>query len=180
MKSRLFIGFDLSKPLKKRISSLIKSLKNKWPDLKYVQENNIHLTLIFLGQISDQDLWQTIKIIQEIAGNFNPFFIESREVNPFPTCKNPKIVSLNIKENKILSDLKEKITRQLVYQNITKQENRLFKPHISLARIRKSNTKLDLKNYHSNFKEKINKIDIFASQLTKEGPIYNIIQSIKL
>ncbi|MDZ7798358.1 MAG: RNA 2',3'-cyclic phosphodiesterase [Patescibacteria group bacterium] len=180
MKNRLFIGFDLSEPLKKRISNLIKSLKNKWPDLKYVKKENLHLTLIFLGQISDQDLWQTIETIQAVSRDFYPLSIESRGVELFPTLKKPKIISLSIKEKSKLNELKRKINDQLAFLNIARRENRIFRPHITLARIKKNNNKPDLKNTFLNFEERFNKIDIFESRLTKQGLVYNIIQSIKL
>ncbi len=64
---RTFIAIELPQGIKDSLSRLQEELKASGADVKWVEPNNIHLTLKFLGEIDDNKLDNIIKIIDDTA-----------------------------------------------------------------------------------------------------------------
>ncbi len=173
---RTFLAVNFSDKNKKTIIEYKNKLEKINVNVKWVEDDNIHLTLKFWGEINFDKIETVKSILPEIFQNFSiQYSIKGSGV--FPNYKNPRIIWLGINDiNKNLLFYFNKLEELSQKLNL-KLENRPFKPHLTLGRI-KSNININtlftfLKN--NPFKEIIentNKITLYKSELTKKGPIY--------
>ena len=185
---RLFVALNLPSEIQKEIQHW----QNRWqkffpaPAVRWVKVANIHLTLCFLGEIDEH----TEKdIAKNLAGINCPGKISLRisGVGFFPEVKKPRVFYLQIEnpENN-LSILAENV-RQISQQIITLPDDKPFRPHLTVARIK---TRLPDPPEPEKLNEEITKTNLsawvanefylMASNLTPTGPIYSVRQVFSL
>src|SRR3990167_5476735 len=137
---RVFISLNIPKEIKNEI----KKIQNKLPEFngKITEENNLHLTLKFLGEISEQ------KIEEIRKNNFRKFKSSFDFLGVFSSSSEEFIriiwVHLTNCEN-----LQKKIDNSL--EDLFEKEKR-FMSHLTIARVKNIKDK-------QNFAERINKIN---------------------
>jgi len=70
---RVFIAIELPPEIKASLAQLQNQLKTSGADAKWVEPQNIHLTLKFLGEIEEQKLAQIVSIIEGVGKHKNAF-----------------------------------------------------------------------------------------------------------
>ncbi len=174
---RTFIGIKLPEKIKEDIYEIISHLKESRANVKWVERENLHITLKFVGEINE-DLFHKMEEQLKVI-SFNPFEIVLNGCGVFPNYYRPRVlwIGINFKEN-TLESLFNKIEDILLPLGINKEE-RSFKPHLTLGRVKSSKNKENLikrfredkiKKYHSSFM--VENFTLFESVLKKEGPIY--------
>jgi RNA 2',3'-cyclic 3'-phosphodiesterase len=131
MQRRIFIGISLENNLKKKLGKII----DRWRDLpvKWSSENNLHLTLLFLGFINDEELIEVCKSLARAAISADPFYFEMKEIQLAPNTNKPKMIWYSGIANAELKELYEKVEKSMgMYQSSKKT----FSPHVTLGRIR--------------------------------------------
>lgn len=182
MKRRCFIAVNCTQEIKNYLKEIIFQLKEKNSDIhvKFVDPNNIHLTLFFLGSVDENNLNLIKNLLFQIVPQFQCFAISLDRLNAFPHIDHPRIVYIEgiDKGNNLLS----------VYQSIGDElqkikiyiDNRPLKAHFTLARVKEPyHFKIDdIKIITINFK--VLSVDLMESKLTPQGPIYNILEKYNL
>ena len=178
---RTFIAFEISDAIKTELSRIQSHLKYAGADIKWVDSNNIHITLKFLGDINDSMAAKVCAILDNIAKGASPFTAEASLFGAFPDIDFPKVVWAGLG---IGSENTEKIFLQLDEElsNIGFQkEKRAFTSHLTLGRVRTGKNILALKEKLASAKlpaglsQKIGSIVLFKSTLTPSGSIYTKI-----
>ena len=179
-KIRSFIAVNLNSDIKKYLNSLQAYLNIPESKIKWVEKNNLHLTMKFLGSISLEQTELIKSELEEIASRYSPFIIKlSSNIGTFPTYKMPRIIWVGIKEG--ISELKElynSIENKLSNKGFPR-EDKDFSGHITIGRVKfirdKTNFIQILKRTEvNNFTQEVGSIDLMESKLTPSGPIYNI------
>ncbi len=84
---RVFIAIDIDKVIKDDLADLQRQMLGKVDirsgDAKWVNSDEMHLTLKFLGEIDDKQLVEVCKITEEVAGRHECFDIEVGSVGFF-------------------------------------------------------------------------------------------------
>jgi len=184
MTKRLFLAINLPIEIKAHLSDLVLKLHkaNKNKPIKWVEKDNFHLTLHFLGDVPEENIEKINQTLEPIIARYSILnFQLSDSINAFPDLNNPKVIFLEMKE---LNDgrtikLQKEIGESLEKSNF-EIDTRPFRLHLTLGRV-KFTTSLqipDLQFPISNFQ--IQSIDLMESNLTPQGPIYNIIKSFSL
>jgi RNA 2',3'-cyclic 3'-phosphodiesterase len=180
---RAFIAIDLAPEVKNNILSLMdecKRIQNKF--IKYVEDENIHLTLKFLGDAKPEILNQLGKELENIK--IGAFQIKSAGTGAFPNVFFPKVIWAGIAENEDLKKLFDQIESEAEKYGFSK-EDRIFHPHITLARLNGAVSR-DLTGFLKEHKNsdmgvsRITEFSIYQSELTPDGPIYTRLKSIPL
>ena len=157
------------------INSIKKFQKEINIDAKPVELANMHFTLQFLGEISDeiaQKVSQSLKTIE-----FSSFDVNLKEIGTFPKPKFPRVIWIGTDEvgGNMLIQLSKKVEK--VLEPLGFFSDKPFKPHITVFRIKKKIGDIsgELKNYKmTNFGiQKISNIKLKKSVLTTSGPIYS-------
>jgi 2'-5' RNA ligase len=175
---RAFIAAEIDPLNKEKVSSLISYLKKSNTDVKWVNENQMHLTLKFLGNVEENKIQQIFNVLKPIADNFNQFSITFSKIGVFPNMHQPRVVWVGIeKGTDELKNLSTKIEDNLEILGFPK-EKRSYKAHLTLGRVRSLKNISDLTkliseiSFRSENEIKIDKLTLFQSTLTPKGAIY--------
>lgn len=176
---RLFIGAFLnSKEFIARYSSF-QTVANDYITGKWVEPENLHFTILFLGNIEDEKYAELKEQSLHLLKNYKDYIkvqgiMTFKEYNP-----NPQIVF------NILNPSKNLFKIHYEFQSITDElliptDKKKFKPHLTLCRTKSPDVeKLNelVKKYESftlgEFLEY--QINFIESKLTPKGPIYKIL-----
>ena len=103
---RCFVAIKI--PYEIKVVSLLHLLKNALfsSSINWVKPGNLHLTLAFLGEISDERIQSTIDILNEISYNFTEIDIEIKGLGTFGSAGSPTVLWIGIKKSSILNELK--------------------------------------------------------------------------
>jgi len=167
MKHRIFLAINLPEKIKKELSSF----QSKWPELpiRWTRESNLHITLEFLGYISDDELLKVFQNTKEQALKHKPFTITLNKI-----CYGPPKRSSNSWTPRMIWVMGEKV-----------QELDLL-PHITLGRIRTWDFRkiepdeVPQVNEDINLSFDVKSIEVMESVLKKGGPEYTILESFQL
>lgn len=179
-KKRLFISIELPKDLKRKIAAEIEKIRFQFTnDIRFLEPENWHITLVFLGYQPEELLDDIITAIQETAPNFSAPQIEFTGLSYGPLGKTPRMVWLNgsPQTSQTLSALKNSLETALLDRGVNfKQEHRGFKAHITLARFPQVSTQeLPQIEQKLNWQFAAKSIDLMESRLTKSGANYEKI-----
>ncbi len=183
---RTFIAVKTSADEKLTETVSLLKLELQKDSIKWVDLNQIHITLTFLGDTDDYVIEKVSSILSEkCQGSGLVNFIISG-IGIFSDINNPRVIWAGIKNAESLLKLHQLVTGSLIKIGI-KPEEREFKPHITLGRIKYIKDKNRLKQVlskYDNTKEfqevKIKELIYFESILKPEGPLYLPIRRIIL
>jgi RNA 2',3'-cyclic 3'-phosphodiesterase len=190
MRHRIFIAVNLPENVKKRLSEY----QDKWPDLpaRWTRKENLHITLIFLGYLPDEELPEICRITEEIASKNSPIPVNLKKICYGPPGKvPPRLVWVEGEKSEALGKLQKNLADSLLSSSSQsadgdKTENRPFLPHLTLARIKTwefrkiEPAERPAINEDINFTFEANSIEIMESQLKRNGPKYTVLESIPL
>lgn len=179
-KHRIFIAINLPETIKKELLGY----KKKWPELpaRWVKENNIHITLNFLGYVADEEIPDILQAVESVSMKHSCFYVKLNKICYGPEGKSPpRMVWAAGEKGNELKGLKDDLDKAL-----NNYENRGFAPHITLARIRMWDfKKIDPEdipeiNESIDLQFEAKSIEVMESKLKKGGAEYGILQSYKL
>ncbi len=142
--------------------------------VKWVEKENIHLTLLFLGLIKE-----TKKIEENLSQiNFNPFEINLSRISYFPEDRRKaRMIWARGEEIEELTSLFKKVKEK------TGRSQEDFTLHITLARLKTwemKKTPLEEIPYIEedlDIQFPVTSFELMESKLKKEGPEYKVIKS---
>ena len=176
---RAFISMDLDKEAKKEVLNLQKELeKSKLVKGKLTEQENLHLTLKFLGDVDEKKAEEVKKLLRQIK--FRKFNSELETIGTFGD-RDVRIIWVKLGGEDVL-ELQKQIDEQL--KNLFKKEFR-FMSHVTIMRIKEAPEQKQLNEYLKklNFKKikfSVNEFVLNKSTLTKKGPIYEVLEKYKL
>lgn len=173
---RCFIALKLPHKIKIEAYSIQKKLRNLSLQVKWVEFDNLHLTLKFLGGLSDGKVKEAKRIIFETASLFPPFKLTLSAMGVFPGTKNPRVVWLGVEPCDILSGITDKISKRTEPLGLEK-EKRKPRPHITLGRIKSGKGIDEFVKMSETIKVEplewnAGGISLFESILYPKGPVY--------
>lgn len=178
---RSFVAMKINEELKDRFLELQKIFSQTKIDVKWVERDNLHLTLKFLGKVAVKKLDNLKEALNKITQSTTPFDIAFSKVGCFPNINHPRVIWVGINNNDNLNKLVDEMISELFNIGFKKEEKK-FKSHITLGRI-KSDKNLNLLSQE--IKEcdnmdfgrmKVGEIYLMKSTLTPRGPIYTVIE----
>lgn len=176
---RLFFAIEFPEHIKEELLNWAKmGEKDIW---RWTVKENLHLTTVFIGYLAEEQLPQVIEAGQKTSQNIQSFILKCRDISYGPES-NKRMVWLNLEKNSALSELKNELGKALSDKGVNFQmENREFKPHITLARLKFGTdkpTEQIKKTYTKEFP--VEEMTLFTSNLKKSGAEYVQIQSFPL
>ena len=183
---RLFIAIELPASIKSHLENYQRELKKTGADVKWVEPQNIHLTLKFLGKTKTDQIPKIVDILKRLAASQKHVPVSLNQLGFFPEKKSPRVLWAGLNDKtKTLEKIALFLEEALAPLGFEK-ETRAFQSHTTLARVRSSQNILALiekiNELDENFKIAdffIDNITLFESELTPHGPIYSIIHQVK-
>ena len=184
---RLFIALPLPSLVEKRLSEIISDLKNAGGNIKWVKPENIHLTVRFLGE-TDKDQVPLIKeIIDNISTKYNSYNLTLDRLGGFPNLNKPRVIWAGLVDDDQIG-IMTRMVKEVEYEIRRlgfKPDDKRFRPHLTLGRI-KAPVGLDalldkINSFHlESINIKLDRLRLFKSTLTPQGPIYESLHEVKL
>lgn len=184
---RLFVAIEIDKAVRERIEKTRKLLQSQVNlskgSVKWVEPDNTHLTLVFLGETADNQLVDVCRIVEETAGNHSAFELEVKGLGTFG--RPARVVWAGITENTKLKALQTDLS-QALEKGGWAAENREFSGHLTLCRVKVPSAGDLLKRkieampaqmFGTSFADSI---CVFESRLSKTGPTYTIVRQVRL
>ncbi len=182
---RLFIATPISPEVEKELARIISALKNAGGPVKWVAPSNIHLTLKFLGDTEENLIPQIKKIIDNVATTYNAVPTTLNTLGAFPTLSRPRVYWVDLKggdsELGNIASALDNAVHELGFE----KENRPFRSHLTLGRVKFPENLQKLNEAVKNIKvnplpQIFDRIILFNSTLTPRGSIYDKLHEAKL
>ena len=175
---RTFVAIEISNiDVKESVKNFQNNLKI---NAKPVNLEQLHFTLQFLGEISEEQAKKVIEALKTIK--FSEFIISLKGVGAFPKPKFPRVVWVGTDEEggKNLIELAKKVENVLKPLGLI--SDKPFKPHITIFRIKKKigdiTEELNKQKSTDFGMQQISSIKLKKSELTSEGPIYSDLEEV--
>jgi 2'-5' RNA ligase len=186
---RVFIAIDIDKQIRAGLNRLQRELISKTnfgkSDVKWVEPDNIHLTLKFLGEIKDEQVVNVCNIVKDVAELHQSFELAVESVGCFGG-RSAKVLWVGLGEgSNNLLQLQKDLDEQLALADWPPEE-REFTGHLTLCRVKNPKAGFELVEIIKDFKDfklgdmSVDSVRVYQSQLTPSGPIYTVLGEYKL
>lgn len=132
---RCFISVELPDELKKRIEEVISRLRNAGGDVRWVNPQNLHLTLQFLGDTDENIIPQVKEKLLDRLKGFTQFGIDIKGAGCFPNVKNPRVLWIGISISEELRNLQSLVESTMSDFGFN-PDDRDFNPHLTFGRVK--------------------------------------------
>lgn len=176
---RLFTCVWVPDELKERVIKLQEELKKVHISAKFVERENLHLTISFLGNVKEEDVNSLKKKLDIISNNIEKFKINLSGLKIIPNEHYVRVIGISVKDNKKMVDLIKSVGTNIggKYYEINK---------LTLCRVKRAEDKKMLrifieKNRNIEIGEfEVKNIALVKSVITRNGPLYETLHTSEL
>ncbi len=151
---RAFIAVEISELVRQNLevvqSSCQKVLGAEWSPkdpvktIQWTRTSSLHLTIKFLGNIHEEQVPHILEILEYVGRCHDPFLLRLKGVGVFPHIRSPRILWIGITEGRsVLESLAGDVDLALAELGFSR-EGGPFRPHLTLARIKKNHRNVGL------------------------------------
>jgi RNA 2',3'-cyclic 3'-phosphodiesterase len=171
---RTFIAVEVPKDVQRVVGDYIDSIKEIVHNVKWVEPQNLHFTIKFLGEVKNSDVKSIKDCVSHVASEFSPFAMGLSGTGFFPSEYRPKVIWIGADGGEdTLLDLYQDMERCI--ENIGfDREAKTFSPHLTIGRVKKFKN-VDVPEGFPDFEPvmfNVSGLAVMKSTLTPDGPIY--------
>jgi 2'-5' RNA ligase len=186
MPHRIFIAINLPEKVKQSLFFY----QSKWPELpsRWTRKENLHITLVFIGYVRDEELPDICNVVRETASKNKPFSIILKRICYGPTDKKPvRMVWAEGEKSAEVAKLQRDLENSLT-EGVPRfeGESRAYSPHITLARLKTWEFKAMEPTERPEISEdisldfEVNSVELMESHLKRSGAEYSVLESFPL
>ena len=177
-KIRTFVAVELPNDVRRAIGKLVHRLQPIANRIRWVDQENMHLTLVFLGDVLDREVHTVCRAVARVCQSVEPFLLAVQGVGVFPKPEKPRVlwVGLDIGAEELIV-LREHVAKELDSAGF--QFDWKFSPHITIGRVAHGHfddhdvIAKSLESAEKPFGEfVVNEVSVISSTLEKSGPLY--------
>ncbi|MCA9838941.1 MAG: RNA 2',3'-cyclic phosphodiesterase [Trueperaceae bacterium] len=180
---RLFLALELSQDVKTQLQKqqdyLKKALEPSW--FRFANSQNLHLTLIFLGEIAETKLSGIKQSMAFACRKQTSFWLSTDQLGAFPSLHRPSVIWTGVSgELEPLKNLQHRLSQQLT--NLYQKE-KAYHPHLTLARVKSFGKNQQIAEILSEAPQfqavswQLSQVHLYESKLKAEGSQYQILHS---
>lgn len=181
-RTRTFIAIDVPGIVRRRAADLIERLRADDVNVNWVAPANMHLTLKFLGDLTDVQLVDICRTVCATVAEFPPWDLLCQGAGAFPGATRPRTIWIGVRDgSEPFVELHAAIDDSLAELGFPK-ERRRFQPHMTIGRVRGGGpSQLRLGEAiarHADFsvgRVVADEVRVFGSQLSRGGPTYEVL-----
>ncbi len=184
---RTFIAIDPGKSIRDKIVALQDALAHTGVEVKWVEPENLHVTMLFLGEVFDTELAKLCKIVADTVEAHQAFSMSVQTAGCFPNPRRPRVLWVGLGQGaQEVCTIHDALEGPLLEMGCYRREDRRYTPHITLGRV-KSDRPTDrlaaALAQHAAWQGgevTVRDIHVMSSELTPQGPIYTVLSRAKL
>ncbi len=182
---RTFLCFPVPLEVKSKKNMLFSTLQYSPSKINWVKNENLHLTLKFIGYTREHDIPKIISNVNSVTSSYKPFHLMVKGTGCFPKKERPRTLFMGIEGRiNLLNNLVKNIETQLEKLDFPKERFN-YLPHITIARIKYPQPQtpdidLFLKSSYDPIDLSLDRVQFFASELLPTGAIYSLLKSFPL
>jgi 2'-5' RNA ligase len=179
---RLFIAIELPSSVRRSVQDHINQLRQAVPEARasWIREENLHLTIKFLGDTPVTKVEALSQAIQRTAHQVSPFELVIGSCGTFPSGRQPRVLWIGIKDP---TNNQTKLQRALEDECESAgfpRDARPFHPHLTIARLRQPLGARRLGQLHREIgfdpvSVNIRDVCLIRSELRSEGSRYTVL-----
>ena len=178
---RVFIAINFPPEVQRYLYKIVQDLKKETVRGHFTRNENMHLTLAFLGEVAANRVQEIMEIITQVAMQCTSFEIKLGGLGKFGN-RGECLYWWGIEENEALAKLQYSLAKSL-RENGYSVDDKPFKPHITLARrcIMKPNiTEKAFSEQMAPMSMKVTEISLMKSEHIEGKLIYSNLGEVKL
>jgi len=179
--ARLFISLPISKEIREKCIAIQEGGRKRFASVRWGDPAQLHLTLVFLGELDFPEYLQVKEVVQDIANNLPPFSLKIARLGAFPEGQPPKLIWVGVSESPLLMAMQKKYKVGVAALGIP-VEARPFQPHVTLGRVQKGGGAADHLSPWMKQEEDVQlgrcemkEVMLMESELRPEGSLYKSI-----
>lgn len=183
---RIFVAVALNAALREAVAGLRSRVNSAASSLRWVPPQNLHFTLRFLGEITEQRVARVTGAAREVSGRTRPFSIVLAGLGAFPSPRRPQVVWVGVGQGAdeltaLAGDL-DTTLRRMKFPG----EGRPFQPHLTVARAKQSGPLPDLAGSLDDLgrvvvgTQTVDALCVMESKLHPSGAIYRPVEEVRL
>ena len=183
---RAFIALSLPSSAQSSLASLQQSLAVSGADVTWVQPQNLHVTMKFLGEITDEQRQTIEALLRRVASGAAPFSLGLEGVGAFPSLAAPRVIWTGIAAgNDVVLRLAKAIEEGTEEASLPKEE-RPFSAHVTLGRVRSAKRREALSRalrdavWTPPAPCRMSALTLYQSLLGSSGPTYTVLSEFPL
>ena len=182
---RAFIAVDLPKEIKMEIDKMIAGFRQTDAGIRWVKAANLHLTLRFLGNISEESVPSLADNIRGNVGGFGSFDMSLSGLGGFPNLRRPRVIWVGTGTGtEKLKGLASRVEKAAFDSGFGKAD-KPFSSHLTIGRVKYPKgldrllEQIEKTAYDSRLFN-VGQVVIFKSDLSPAGPKYTKLEVVSL
>ena len=184
---RMFCAFELPESLRARISQHGQRVRDAVPEAaaSWSRPENIHLTVKFFGNVDQERVPAISAAASRVVKEFSPIKIVVGKTGVFPRPSRPQVLWIGVDDaSGVLVNLQKQLENEFAREGFPK-EDRAFRPHLTIARIRKPHDAARLAQTHLEARFEtveltLTELVLLRSELSSKGSKYTAISRHRL
>lgn len=187
---RAFIAINISPEIASRLGTISGELQQQLQGvpIRWVPVENVHITLKFLGDVSESNLDLLKEMLEAEAGRHAPLEISAGELGAFPSIRRPRVLWVNVQAPPELLALQRGIDNETARLGYDREE-RPFSPHLTIGRVSRNANSSDarrisevLESYKVGYigAARVREVVLYRSDLRPSGAVYTAVFTGKL
>lgn len=183
---RAFIGIALPSSVRNSLAALQQELARSGADVKWVQSEQLHVTLTFLGEITEAQRQAIEAMLKDVCAREQSFMLGLEGVGAFPTVAAPRVIWAGISEGReAVVRIAQAIQQQGARIPLSKGE-RPFAAHVTIGRVRSPRQRRELTQQlrtvglEAMAPWRVETVTLYQSVLSSSGPTYSVLAEVPL
>lgn len=179
---RTFCAIELPDQVRERLRDHVRRLREAVPDVNasWSRPENVHLTLKFFGNVRKEKLPRISEAAERLVKDVSSFQIRIGGLGVFPKPSRAQVLWIGIEDpSGQLATLQRRFEEECAREGFAK-EDRAYRPHLTIARIRRPEGARELAETHLQTKFEpieltVREIVLFRSELSPKGSRYTAL-----
>lgn len=187
---RTFVSIELGLNVKSALADLIEGFRRaELRGVKLVRPEGIHLTLKFLGDVSEDRIESVVAALSRSVRCQRPFTLELGDLDVFPNRDTPMVFWIGLQGGMAtLHTIRQRLEDYLEAQGFVR-DRRSYRPHLTLARIKRGVGALERREvarellsypFKPGLRMCTDAVSLMKSTLMPDGAIYECLTSVPL
>jgi 2'-5' RNA ligase len=179
---RTFVAVEIDRVVRRRAGALVERLGRLTDDVRWVEPENMHITLKFLGNVRAHDTFELCEAVSDAVCDCPPFGLEVQGLGGFPALDRPRTLWIGMADgSEALTTVFDRIEDAVIELGY-RPEPRRFTAHMTIGRVRRRSDHLghlvdeldELKN-ESFGRTSVDRVTVFSSKKGPDGPVHTAL-----